>query len=242
LPADHFATLREEFLHLTTQTHETWKSSIRGNNIRKIAGVAHFAESVMPAIYSFFADARLNAILRAAEKRPLYDLWKYGQMEILTQGPSGQLADPESELHSDVWFTTHKVWLYVDDVGMEHGPLAYVKGSHRLSAVQLSYLYGESWKRDRNANPSRRISSSEADRVGAKESVVTCAKNTLVIVNTCGYHRRLAGHVGSKRHAVHLFLRANPFAAYSLQARLREYPRVYEMLRSARKALSGARV
>ncbi len=111
-------------------------------------------------------------------------------------------------MHSDIFFNTHKAWLYLRDVDTEIGPLVFVKGSHRLSLGQLGYLYQESVSR---AKGSRRITPDELERLGLEETVLVCKANTLVIANTCGYHRRLRGEPGRERLALHWSVRLNPF-------------------------------
>jgi hypothetical protein len=83
-----------------------------------------------------------------------------------------------------------------------------VKRSHRVSLTQLYYIYQESCTR--NAG-SRRIACEELERLGLQETIVTCPKNTLVIANVSGFHRRVRGRPGCRRYAVHVSLRVNPF-------------------------------
>jgi hypothetical protein len=158
----------------------------------------------------FFADRRLQNLLEMAERRPLGDLSRIACLERLIQGPAEDSVDPESELHSDIFFTSHKVWFYLSDVRPESGPFAFVKRSHLLTPQRLYSIYKESCTRAIGANPSRRISLPEKTRIG-DETVVTCRKNTLVVANTCGYHRRVQGMPGGERISLHFQLRTNPF-------------------------------
>jgi hypothetical protein len=238
LPPDRFERVRAECAWLDGQEEriETFK---HGPTTVDVIEIRNFSQSALPAIYQFYDDPRLSDIITAAEQRPLGRLALSGEREYLTQGESGGQKDPETELHSDIFFNTHKVWLYLDDVRGEDGPLVYVKRSHRLTLARLAFVYRDSWKRDPASNPSRRISPDEQRRLHAQETVVTCPKNTLVVVNTCGYHRRLQGQPGRKRYALHLSLRANPFAPHGLHSKVARYPRVHSALRRAKKALQG---
>jgi len=112
-----------------------------------------------------------------------------------------------------------------------------VKRSHRLTRARLAFVDRDSWKRDPAADQSRRISADEQRRHDLQETIVTCPKNTLVVVNTCGYHRRLPGQPGQERRALHLSLRANPFAPHGLHSMLARWPRAYRLVRRAKKIL-----
>ena len=208
LPPDHFEGIRREYLPLLDENADKLTVYRHGPNTYELAIIRNFDESALPYTYKFLAEPRLHAILEAAEKRPLHYLSGHRALERLIQGPVGEQEDPETELHSDTFFTNHKAWLYLSDVEMENGPFVYVKRSHRLTLTKLYYLYKESCTRNHN---SRRIVRDELERLGLQETSVTCPKNTLVIANVHGFHRRLRGQPGCRRYAVHVSLRVNPF-------------------------------
>ncbi len=163
---------------------------------------------VAAAVPEFFENARLSAILEAAERRPGCFGRAYQAIERLEQGCSEE-HDRETDLHSDIFFTMHKAWLYLSEVTVDSPPLVYVKGSHRLSPTALAAIYRESCTSNVG---SRRVDAQELDRLNMKETTLTCPANTLVIANTCGYHRRLRGKPGERRFALHVAVRdANPF-------------------------------
>jgi hypothetical protein len=208
LPPDHFEGIRREYLPLLEDHADKLTVYKHGPNTYEIARIRNFDARVLPYTYKFLAEPRLQAILEAAEKRPLHGLSGHRALERLTQGPVGELEDPETQLHSDTFFATHKAWLYLSDVEMDNGPFVYVKRSHRVSLTKLYYIYRESCTH--NAR-SRRIAREELARLGLQETIVTCPKNTLVIANVAGFHRRVRGRPGCRRYAVHVSLRVNPF-------------------------------
>jgi hypothetical protein len=228
----HFADVRREFEWLSRQ-HSAIVATRSGSATVEEIAVRRFDGCALPAIFSFFADARLRALIEAAEQRPFRSLVQSGEWETILHGESSGPCDPESDLHSDTFFNTHKAWLYVDDVGVANGPLAYLKGSHQLTCSRLAFVYRDSCGRRNTPNPSRRVSAEELRQLGRDETVVTCAANTLVIVNACGYHRRMSGAPGAMRRALHLSARANPFGPHRLHARIARHPGVYEPLRAA---------
>ena len=231
LPPDQFERVRSECAWLDLQMAHI-VASRRGATLVEEIALSRFSEGQLPSIYAFYDDPRLRAIITASEQRPMGRLVLSGEREQVTQGPPDGERDPETELHTDIFFNTHKAWFYLDDVQESDGPLVYVKASHRATRARLSCVYRDSWMRDPLSNPSRRISTEEQQRLGVRETVVTCPANTLVVINACGYHRRLQGRPGRTRRALHLSLRANPFAPHGLHSRIARYPAVYAFLRS----------
>jgi hypothetical protein len=209
LPPAQFEALKQESLRLLNENPDKVVGKFQGPTRHEAAMVTDdFPKSSFPNIYKFYDDPRLRGIMSAAEKRSISEANSYYAIERLTQGPMDEQVDPETILHSDIFFNTHKAWLYLDDITLEQGPLVYVKGSNRLRALQLSGVYKESC--DINTG-SRRVEKEELDKLGLEETVVLCPKNTLVIANTFGYHRRLRGAPGVQRHSVHMMLRSHPF-------------------------------
>lgn len=214
LPGDHFERAQQECRRLLDEKPDKLPNKGFGLNELERSKITSVSESEVPNVYQFLANRELHGILEAVEKRSFDSYFASGRPEVnrLIQGPLSEQDDPETELHSDVFFNTHKVWLYLTDVEIRDGPFVYVKRSHRLRLSQLRYIYDESREQNRG---SRRISPDELKRVGLQETIVTCPKNTLVIANTHGYHRRLRGRPGGKREAIHIHLRANPFTYQS---------------------------
>lgn len=215
LPADLFEKVREECLHLIYHNPDRLEVVCAGPNTMEIAKLSNFQPDEVPYAHQFFSDPTLNALMRAAEKRPQCDQYAVRTIERLQQGPLGADEDPETVLHSDCFFNTHKVWLYLSNVRLESGPLVFVKRSHRLTLRQIYFLYQESCQVNRG---SRRITQDEIQRAGLEETIVTAPKNTLVMANTLGYHRRLRGQPGQERYALHVQLRTNPFTWWRYRA------------------------
>ena len=210
-----------------------------GPTLLEEMSIGSFDPLTLPAIHAFYDDPRLRAVITAAEKRPLTRLAEAGKREYLTHGADVGECDPQTDLHSDIFFATHKAWFYLADVDVDDGPLAYVTGSHRATRSRLGFIYRDSWQRRPGSDPSRRISEEERTALDARERVMVCRANTLVVVNTCGYHRRLPGRPGRTRRALHLSVRANPFAPHGLHLRLARYPVLYDFVRRTKRAWVG---
>ncbi len=207
LPAEAFAALRDECLALWEAPPASVRCHQHGPNRVEMARLDTAMRASMPAADSLLRHPALLALLSAGERRAVETRRAHCAAERVTYG-EGDDADPETFLHVDTFFDTHKAWLYLSDVTEETGPLAYVPRSHRLSAYRLYREYDNSVSERLR---SRRISREEVEARGLAERVVTCPANTLVVANTNGYHRRLPGRPGQRRFAVHVSCRQNPF-------------------------------
>jgi hypothetical protein len=230
LPPDELERVRAE-ARVVEERGECVQTIHHGFTRRLTVPIRNVPAEVVPAMHRFFLDPRLEGILTAAEQRPLGRLVEHSDLEVLLYDEL-DAHDIQTDLHSDCFYNTHKVWFYLSDVGPNDGPLVYVKGSNVLTLERLGYIYRESWDHAPDANASRRISEDEQRTL--QETVLTVPANTLVIVNTCGYHRRIAGVPGRRRTALSFFLRANPFAPHALHSAVARHPRVYQWLRNAR--------
>jgi hypothetical protein len=231
LQPDHFAELRREWFTLAESTKKLVIERHGPNSLAKIR-IRHSDTTELPGIRRFLDDPRLRQILAAIQRRHPDDVDTNAWWECLTQGQGG-VGDPQTFLHSDTFFHTYKAWFYLDDVDLEHGPLAYVPHSHHLSCARLFYMYRESCTREAK-DGYERVSGEYQERLGLRETVITCPRNTLVVADTCGYHRRLPGEPGWSRRALYLDLRPDPFQM--LWAKLARRRRLHAILRYAKRA------
>jgi hypothetical protein len=125
--------------------------------------------------------------------------------------------DPQKHLHSDTFHPTMKYWLFLQDVGHNMAPFTYVEGSHRLTWKRLKWEYKKSVsiQNERipySQNGSFRIEEKELEALGLPAPREVCvSKNTLVIVNTFGFHRRGDTDRRSIRAEIWGISRTNPF-------------------------------
>ena len=215
LTREQFADLKEECLRLLEAedvprvVHDHGAAKLEQINLLQITTRQDY-----PRVFSLLEHPRLRDLVCIAEKRKVDFLKAHATLERLTQLQVDE-EDREADLHVDTFFNTHKGWLYLDDVEIENSPFVFVPSSHRLSLDRLRRTYLESL----NTNTgSRRIRSKELEEHGHSEEIYSCPVNTLVIANTCGYHRRHKGIPGRQRLALHFSFRANPFFPPSLNA------------------------
>jgi hypothetical protein len=211
LTADHFDALRAECLDLPGSAAPGSYVRDSGPNRDARILVSGLDLRRLPALAQFLGDFRLKALCEGAERRPLGDLGQYAKIEKITQGTTTKKRDPQTELHSDIYFTSHKAWFYLTDVTVESGPLTFVKSTHLLTPNRLYRVYEHSTTMKRDDDPSRRVTPRESASL-PKPTVVVCPANTLVVANTCGYHARLQGVAGQERCSIHFEVRAKrPF-------------------------------
>lgn len=127
------------------------------------------------------------------------------------------VKDPQKSLHADTFHPSMKFWFFIDDVEPDKGPFTYVPGSHKLTWKRLKWHYHMSVnaKDDDNAYHARgstRYTLDDVKEMGLPQPQgLAVKKNTLVIANVFGIHRRGDSDVKSTRLALWGDSRTNPF-------------------------------
>lgn len=204
-----FQALKKECLAILANNEHILNKRMHGPTDYSIAVLKDFENESQVFINKFYADPRLYAVMQAAEKTKFKMENAHRAIERVRQGNETTVGDPETLLHSDIFFHTHKAWLYLTDVTPKDAPLVYVKGSQRLTGAQAQHIYQHSCN---PSTPSRRVTPEELRAMGWEETALECKQNTLVVANVCGYHRRSVGQPGGERVALHCSIRLQPFA------------------------------
>lgn len=125
--------------------------------------------------------------------------------------------DPQKILHSDTFHPTMKYWYFLQDVSEGMAPFTYVKGSNKLTWKRIKWEYVKSINIHKETTSysqkgSFRIEEDELVLLGFSEPKKVCvSKNTLVIVNTFGFHRRGEANAKNLRAEIWGISRTNPF-------------------------------
>jgi hypothetical protein len=209
LAPDVFAQVSAEAADFVVEHLPTWLHTNGTTEVRQFV-LAPLDTTRYPRLAQWRTEPRVLSAASAAERRSLRPLSGSPLIEDITYGEDGR-QDSQTRLHADAIFNTHKVWLYLDDVEPSNAPLVYVPGSQRFDRTRLGHEYRGSITEALCTNPSRRISAEEVSRRGLEPKVFACARNTLIIANTCGYHARSIGEPGATRRALHMSFRSNPF-------------------------------
>lgn len=95
-------------------------------------------------------------------------------------------------LHFDVSYPTVKCFLYLSDIDERNAAFRYIKGSHKmtLQRLRMEYKMSIAWFRGYHNNESSEVSQEFVEKQGMNLSTISGVANTLVIVNTMGFHSR----------------------------------------------------
>jgi len=164
-----------------------------------------------PAVTKLLSDNLLVQTLEGAELKSIEigDVW----FDTIYYDDPQKVASSQNQLHSDTFYTTHKVWFFIEPVNLEDGPLYFVPGTNQLSLKRLIFDYKKSIHFDELTDYSFRVEPKDRTFLGCIEKVITCPENTLVIANTRGFHRRGKAKGGHTRRQIHFCIRTNkPFS------------------------------
>ncbi len=142
--------------------------------------------------------------------------------------------DTQFKFHSDTFHPTIKCWLYLEDIEHKQGPFEYIPQSNQYNIYKMRWDYENSNIKINDALWNRRIESGgkpgsfrvfenstikeedqELRRLGFSNKI-SCVgkKNTLLVANTFGYHKRGIGTVGSFRSTLTSQYRPVAFGIY----------------------------
>lgn len=181
-----------------------------------------------PALKKLANEKKFQRLLSYASGR-LERPMMYVQ-QIRNQHVSGG-ADPQKNFHSDTFQPTMKAWLFLEDVPQSKGPFNYIKGSNRLTLKRIKWEYKKSvtaakLKDGYSEKGSFRASEADLAEMGLGElTEFVVRKNTLVVGNTHGFHRRGDSDGKATRLEIYCSSRVNPFSpfiGFGLMARLRD--------------------
>lgn len=126
--------------------------------------------------------------------------------------------DPQKNLHSDTFHPTMKAWLFLEDVTPENGPFTYLPCSQKLTWKRIKWEYNKSINAKNTIDGytekgSFRFTEEDLKELGYDKIVpMTVPKNSLVIANTYGVHRRGdATQHKATRLSIWVSSRVNPF-------------------------------
>ncbi|WP_375194530.1 phytanoyl-CoA dioxygenase family protein [Sphingobium sp.] len=213
LPAPTFQALREQLFAYRGPAREM----VQGDTITRRLAMDPAARRALPAFERFSRDARWAALARYVAGFDIEPLL-YIQ-SILPQRHSAP-PDPQVRFHADTFYPAMKAWLFLEDVPLETGPFAYVKGSHKLTPARLA------WEKQRSlsardgdcrlsARGSLRIDTSELAALELPQpTVFAVPANTLVIADTFGFHARTQASLPATRVEIWAYGRRNPFRPF----------------------------
>lgn len=172
----------------------------------------------LPGLASLLGSRRwkgLMAYVASTRSAPLY------YIQAISGGVVDGPPDPQLQLHSDTFQPSLKAWLFLTDVPEDGRPLTYVAGSHRLSDRRIAWERRKSIEvmdsGDRlSQRGSLRVTPDELEGLGLPQPThFSVPANTLVAIDTCGFHARAPSDRPTLRVEIWAFCRRSPFLPWT---------------------------
>ena len=123
--------------------------------------------------------------------------------------------DTQKEYHYDTFYSTFKAWLYIDDVKIDDGPFYYIKNSHKFSLKRFfqEWIFSIKYSFNKKIDDSFRYGNSlkNQNKFNNEALKFNGGKNTFIMANTHGLHRRGDSKINTIRNTIHFYSRENPF-------------------------------
>lgn len=212
-PAE-FADLCRELLELDVEA----RSQRQGDTITTRVPIGPDLLAAVPRLAQLLRSASWQSILHFVASfgsQPLYYL------QAIRTGTVEGPPDPQQNLHSDTFHPSMKAWLFLSDIGEEDAPLTYVAGSHRLTPERIAWEKAKSIdvlaSGDRlSQRGSMRITPDELEALGLpKPTRFTVPANTLVVIDTCGFHARGRSTRPTVRTEIWAYSRRSPLIPWT---------------------------
>jgi len=213
LTGDKFASLEKESRAFDGEIRE----ARQGDTLTHRAVLSPDVLSRYPIMQTFLFSKSFQRLARFTSghlRDPLYYL-----EEIKNQYNEGG-NDPQKMFHHDTFHPSMKCWLFIDDVAENSGAFTFIPRSHKLDWKRIKWEYKMSLvaqcaKNHMHARGSTRYSDEDLTELGLPAPhVFTVKKNTLVLVNVFGIHRRGDSIGKSTRLALWGDSRTNPFLPF----------------------------
>lgn len=213
LPADLFDRLRRALL---TREFES-RQQQQGDTITRRVPIGPRLLREVPQLRELLDSSgwrTLLAYVGSTKSEPLY------YIQTILIGHADGTPDPQLDLHSDTFHPSLKAWLFLTDVTDDQAPLTYVTGSHRLTPERLA------WEKERSVSikQSDRLSQRGSLRVAVGEldplrlpppRRFAVPANTLVAIDTCGFHARGRADRPTVRVEIWAYSRRSPFIPWT---------------------------
>jgi hypothetical protein len=214
MPKDAFERLRSAIFgaELECRSHQ------QGDTITRRAAVGAEMRGRFPQLAALLDSPRWKGVMAyvaSTRSEPLY------YIQTIAGGVVDGPPDPQLELHSDTFHPSLKAWLFLTDVPEDGRPLTYVPGSHRLSPERLEWEQQKSVEilesGDRlSQRGSLRVRPEELAGLGLGPPVrFSVPANTLVAIDTWGFHARAGSDRPTLRVELWAYCRRTPFLPWT---------------------------
>ena len=213
LPHEEFCRLQSTLLDTAFDTREQQQ----GNAMTRRVPIGPDLLRSSPELRALIKSSKWRSLLAyvgSTASEPIY------YIQSIVMGHATGAPDPQLELHADTFHPSLKAWLFLTDVSGDQGPLTYVAGSHLLTAERLA------WEQARSIaiNDSDRLSQRGSLRIAPEELAnlnllqptrFAVPANTLVAIDTCGFHARGSADRPVVRVEIWAYSRRTPFLPWA---------------------------
>jgi hypothetical protein len=213
LPSEQFAEIQTALLETEFETRQHQQ----GDAITRRVPIGPELLRKVPQLRRLLEDRRWKALLSyiaSTRAEPLY------YIQTVIMGHANGAPDPQLELHADTFHPSLKAWLFLTDVSDDQGPLTFVPGSHRLTVERVEWEHARSIA----INDADRLSQRGSLRVAPEELAslglphprrFAVPANTLVAVDTFGFHARGSADRPVVRVEIWAYSRRTPFVPWT---------------------------
>lgn len=213
LPPKNFDAIREKLLLGEFESREQQQ----GDTITRRVTIGPDLMKMVPELHALIKSNRLRSLIAyvaSTRSEPLY------YIQTISTGRIDGPPDPQLELHADTFHPSLKAFLFLTDVSDGQAPLTYVAGSHRLTPERLAWEQERSLKikqSDRlSQRGSLRIAADELASLGLPQPRrFAVPANTLVVIDTCGFHARGNSDHPTVRAEIWAYVRRTPFLPWT---------------------------
>ena len=213
LPHDEFERIRSALLEGEFDTREHQQ----GDTVTRRVAIGPGLLRRVPELRAMLRSRRwrtLLAYVASTRAEPFY------YVQTIVTGKTDGDPDPQLDLHADTFHPSLKAWLFLTDVTDGQGPLTYVAGSHHLTPERLAWEHKRSvgiGEADRlSQRGSMRIDPDELATLGLRPPRrFAVPANTLVAIDTSGFHARGSSDRPTVRAEIWAFSRRTPFVPWT---------------------------
>ena len=214
LPHDDFRRLQSTILNAAFDCREHQQ----GDTLTRRVAVGPALLARLPELAALLDSARWKAVMAyvaSTRSTPLY------YIQTIVAGAVDGPRDPQLQLHADTFHPSLKAFLFLTDVADNGRPLTYVAGSHRLTPERAAWEHRRSTTvmshGDRlSQRGSLRVSLDELPALGlAPPTRFSVPANTLVAIDTSGFHARADADRPTLRVELWAYSRRTPFLPWT---------------------------
>ena len=217
LPEEEFRNLKKEFDLIVQDTSKDTISSSTGSSKTTTYPINKDKYHNFPAMKKFAKNKQLIRLIAVAEGKYVFDEIDSLRLERSIFGDPEKDTDANIEFHADIHFHSHKVLFYMEDVSDNEGPFNYCLKSHKNNFDRLLFEFrrgqldgahksGFRIKDHLNKN----FFKSYFQKLMRARYKVTNKRNTLIIANVHGFHKRGEAIKGAERSIIRVPFRYNP--------------------------------